>query len=123
MKTEFICHQCNKKIIHESNFTSGYGLDKDNNKICFVCCGENDKNTLLNLKPKEKMTLYLVKENNKYFVTNWPGTFKKEIYNFKKGKHNLALERIDVWFKLEGLNFHGKQFGNFTQTCHIQKTK
>jgi hypothetical protein len=123
MKTQFICFQCNKEIIHESEITTGYGRDKNNNKICFSCCGENDKNMLLNLKPKEKIVLYLVKENNNYFVTNWPGTFKKEIHFFRKGKHNFASERIDIWFKLNGFNFHGKQFGNFTQICHIEKTK
>jgi len=108
MKTTFICDQCKKEIVHESEFSTGYGIDKNNNKVCFACCGENDKNSLLDLKPKEKFYLYF----DGKIITNWPGTLKILPTRITKGNHNMCGTRLDVYFKLGDKWFHGLNLGD-----------
>lgn len=119
MITEFDCYQCKEHKIHESDISTGYGSDKDGNKICFDCCGKNDMEQLRNLKPKEKMCLYLNTKNKK--ITNWPGTLKIQLHYIREGKHNIAGKRYDTWFSLGQFNYHGVQYGNNTQIIHIKK--
>ena len=59
MKHEFTCSVCNEHKTHESDFTTGYGTDKDGNIVCFDCCGKQDALKLEQLQPKNKMCLYL----------------------------------------------------------------
>jgi uncharacterized lipoprotein NlpE involved in copper resistance len=118
MKHEFICSQCNKAIVHESDFTTRYARDKDDNKICFDCCGINDANELKALQPKQKFSLYL--DTNKKVITNWPGTFKIAVGFIQTGRHNMAGKRYDTWFNYEGKRYHAVQYGDNTQICHIK---
>jgi hypothetical protein len=108
MKTIFICAQCHKEITHEDNFTTGYGINKNNQKICYPCCAINDKNDLLSLTGKQKLLLYF----NGKEVINWPGSLKITPTRITKGKHNFCRVRTDVYFKLENKWFHGLNLGN-----------
>jgi hypothetical protein len=108
MKTTFICSQCGQTITHNDNFTTGYATDKNNNKVCFICCGQNDKEALFNLKPKERYILYF--DGKK--ITNWPGTLEIIPIQITKGKHNICKTRTDVYFKYNGLLFHGLNLGD-----------
>lgn len=78
------------------------------------------------MKPGERDYLYLSKDKDgKWEVTNWPGTFRRPIFNNRpqKGNHNFARTRYDVWFKVGENFFHGVQYGDFTQVCHIKCLK
>lgn len=103
------CHICGKV----GKF--GYGVDRNGNKICFDCCGDLDRDHLMLLKKKERMILYLTDRG----IENWPGTLLIKPTRRKIGKHNIAGTREDVWFDFEGRHFHGVQYGDFSQICHI----
>lgn len=117
MTHSFTCFQCKENKTHESDFTTGYGNDKDGNKICFDCCGKNDLAELMNLPIGGKTTQYF---NGKQ-VINWPSTLKITPNYVKNGRHNIAGSRIDVWFGFDGLRFHGVQYGSNTQIIHIKR--
>lgn len=112
------CAICGKPFVSDG-FGTGYGITLNGEKHCYECCGKEDKEQLLNLKPKEKMCLYLSKGK----ITNWPGTLKIEPTKIREGRHNLAGVRQDVWFTLEGNKYHGVQYGYDTEICHVQKVK
>jgi hypothetical protein len=118
MKT-FKCYVCKETKEVTTGITTGYGYDKHNHKVCFECCGENDKKELTNLKPGQKFFLYLT--GNK--LTNWPGTLEINNLHVRKGHHNIARTRYDVWFVFSGNTYHGVQYGENTQVCHITRVK
>lgn len=124
MKTVFLCSTCKQRIEYESDFTSGYGTDKDGNKHCYACCAEQDK---ADMRKYGNATLYLTIVNNgssNYAkVTNWPGTLVFDNLEYRKGKHNITGVRYDVWFWFENTLWHGRTFGNQTQLCHCKRTK
>jgi hypothetical protein len=65
-----ICTQCKVTIEKPTDsFTTGYGIDKDGNKVCYACCGVLDSKRLADGKDPG---LYL----EKGFITNWCGTFR-----------------------------------------------
>lgn len=127
MKHEFICSICKKEKVHESEFTTGYAVDDQENKICFDCCGYEDKAYMI---LNGRNTLYLTKGNDlpegetKARVSNWPGTAKFTVKHGWRGKHNIARVRYDVWFDgPDGFVWHGVQYGDNTQICHCKRTK
>lgn len=113
----FFCTKCEKEKTHESDISTGYGTDKDGNKICFDCCGIDDANNLTNLKKGDKYILYWDGQN----IINWPSSLKIKPYSVKKGKHNMARTRDDIYFKFNGFNFHAVQYGSNSQIAHIKK--
>ncbi len=122
MKHEFDCSVCDEHKTHESGIATGYGLDENGNKVCFECCGKKDSARLENMKIGEKYCLYLYKdEDGKWNVSNWPGTLKINVNTPRKGHHNMAGSRYDVWFQHKGNYFHGVQYGENTQICHIKR--
>ncbi len=102
MRHELTCFQCGEHKIHESYVSLGYGIDENNNKICFECCGKNDLQKLINLPVGKSMVQYL-SENT---ITNWPGTMKINVPYIRSGKHNWARNRYDTWFTLDGNKYH-----------------
>ena len=122
MTHEFTCSVCGEHNTHDSDFSTGYGTDRDGNKVCFECCGKQDSAELMSLPIGGKMCLYLSMDKGKeYFVSNWPGTFKIHIHSVRKGRHNMAGNRYDVWFDYFGNSYHGTQYGDNTQICHIRR--
>jgi len=119
MTTEFDCHQCGQHKIHESNISTGYGRNDKDEKICFACCGLNDEKNLIELKKGEKICLFF----NGIEIINWPSTLKITPTYIRKGRHNIAGTRQDVYFVFRGLNFHGIQYGNNSEIIHIRKIK
>ena len=93
----------------------GCGIRPNGDRVCFPCCGDLDRKALMDLKNGEKMYLYLSNEK----VTNWPGSLVINPTRIKKGRHNIAGTRHDVWFELNGKHFHGVQYGDFSEICHI----
>ena len=115
MENSFNCTVCKQ----DKNVTTGYGLNKENDKVCYACCGKIDTESLLNLKPKEIHNMYW----SKGVVTNWPNTLSIKPYYTKDSRHNWGLIRTDFWFNLEGKSFHGYQIGRNTEIAYIQKIK
>lgn len=118
MNHEFTCSKCHGHKIHESDISTGYATDKDGNKVCFECCGKEDLKTLKELQPKEKTLLYWDGKE----VTNWPGSLRIKPNSTRKGRHNIAGSREDVWFYIDNQCYHGIQYGNNSQILHIKKS-
>lgn len=121
-KTTFVCDECKQEIVHESTISTGYGTDSDGRKVCFACCGEADKQYM---RDHDKITLYLSSTELcvDKFVKNWPGTLIIPVTGFSRGCHNFARYRYDVWFRFEGQDWHGVQYGDNTQLVHCKKLK
>jgi hypothetical protein len=91
-------------------------VDPDNNHFCYHCCGEIDKETM---RTEGKIILYY--DGNKLF--NWPSTLIIIPIFTKKGKHNKAKTRFDIYFKFEDTNWHGIQYGSSSQLTYCKKLK
>ncbi len=118
-----VCSKCGKEIVKPEHVGTGYGRDKDNNIICYECCGKIDADQLENLPIGGRMMLYLVKrDDGLYYVTNWPGTLKIKC-TVRKGYHNIAGTRYDVWFTFNGKHFYGVTYGDNTEICHVKRIK
>jgi hypothetical protein len=116
----FTCTQCKtEKHSPKDSVGTGYGIDKDGNKVCYECCGENDSKHLCEMKEGERTVLYY----SKGAVTNWPSTLRIPIYSTRTGKHNFARVRTDFWFDYKGHEFHGVVYGTQTEIAHIRKLK
>ena len=122
------CEQCGKECIPDGVGT-GYGVKyKTKRKICYACCGINDYKRLENMKIGDKAVYYLnvylsEKKGEQACVSNWCGTMKFPIHYVRKGFHNLAYVRRDVWFSYKGNKFHGTQYGNLSELCYIKRIK
>lgn len=115
MKAELL--DCGHAESPHSDFTTGYGTDPETGKRhCYACCAERDKQRM---RDDGRITLYLTDRT----VTNWPGSLKIPVHHLRKGAHNMARTRYDVWFSFEGALWHGVQYGENTQICHCRKTK
>ena len=118
MKT-FKCSVCKKTVTPEhSTITSGYGLDKNNKKVCYACCGEQDKKAMIE---DGKTVLYF--DESKKTVTNWPASLVFKVLNIRKSWHNFAGVRYDYWFIFDGYVWHGYTIGDSTQIAHCKRTK
>lgn len=126
-----ICKKCGKVCNHEEPFT-GYGV-YDGQTYCYDCCGIIERAALLE---EGKAVLYLTLDQepqlyNKrgwYYpksakLSNWPGTFSISIHAIKVGGHNITGRRFDVWFKFYGSQWHGVQYGDNTQLCHVRRLR
>lgn len=118
---QFTCSQCGQIKTNDSEHTTGYGVDKDGNKVCYQCCGINDAKELAELPLKGKTTLYLNTKDKT--LTNWPCSFKIPLSYIRVGKHNFAGKRYDTWFKYAGNQFHAVQYGDNTQIAYVQRVK
>ena len=141
----FICNTCHETKPIQKEGGSGYGEDSAGNKHCYDCCGETDRRDMAAGKP---MCLYLSgsitpgQEDRtvsqtllwnpgmqrtewvpKWILSNWPGTINIPIHFVRKGRHNIARVRYDVWFRFAGRAWHGVQYGNDTQICHCKTIK
>lgn len=106
----FKCSRCKRIRQSTSAYTTGYGTmpDKPRTKVCFACCGEDDRKAL---ETQDRITLYLVKRKDRYFVVNWPGTLEIPVY-VREGRHNIGRTRFDTWFSVAGKHWHGVNIGD-----------
>ena len=96
--------------------TGAYGTWEDGRRLCYACCGDMDRQYM---RDNGRIILYLADGN----VTNWPGTLSLPVMRQRKGRHNMAGVRYDVWFRFEGESWHGTQYGDFTQIVHCKRIK
>jgi len=120
MHKSIACFICKSSVITE------YAIDKNDNRICYRCCGFEDRHKLMT---EDKATLYLTitdkspaNGQSRATVSNWPGTLELPAF-YSKGKHNIAGTRYDVWFKCGGRNWYGVSYGENTQLLHCRALK
>ena len=115
-----VCH-VTKPCNDGGSISTGYGVAKDGSLHCFRCCGDTDAQEM---RKTGKATLYLCDASWKQgygHVANWPGTLKLPVNHLRKGRHNIARVRYDVWFRFEGTGWHGVQYGDNTQIVHCRR--
>lgn len=121
--TVFFCDNCKTEKTHTNSLTTGYGVNDKDEKICFECCGKLDAQHLMSMSIGDKYVLYLTKNDNQYRLTNWPSSLEIPVYGVKEGRHNMAGKRYDLWFQFKNNHYHGVQYGDNTQICHIKRVK
>jgi hypothetical protein len=112
--------ECGHPESEHSDFTRGYGRDKDGSRFCYACCADRDRQQM---KEDGRTCLYLAKDDKGWKVTNWPGSLVFRPSYVKKGSHNIAGTRLDAWFAFEGHVWHAVQYGEWTQIAHCRRTK
>ncbi len=121
----FVCAECGEEKVHVNPNGcggTGYGIDRAGNKVCYACCGKHD---LADMRETGRAVLYLTEEGTQgTVVSNWPGTLKIRVTHLRKGSHNIAGSRTDVWFTDgDGRQWHGVQLGEFSQLCRCKRLK
>lgn len=116
--------ECGHVASPHSEFTTGYGKDEHGKRYCYACCADRDR---YQMRCDGRATLYLTCEPKMVrtgtgTLTNWPGSLEIPC-NVRKGRHNMARTRYDVWFSFEGQTWHGVQYGENTQLCHCKRIK
>lgn len=112
---------CGHEESPHSDFTTGYGVDSEGHKHCYDCCAKNDRREM---DTRGKYTLYLVKREDGYHVTNWPNSLDYKVIEWSKSRHNFGGFRTDVWFRdYRGKKWHGYQIGDYNEVCHVKRLK
>jgi hypothetical protein len=131
---------CGHVASEHSEHTTGYGVHADGSKHCYACCAEQDKKTM---RDTGRTVLYLSMSGDantahgttlarpicgsyyygQHRVTNWPGSLELPVHGIKVGRHNIAGRRYDFWFAFEGTQWHGVQYGDYTQIAHCKRLK
>jgi hypothetical protein len=74
------------------------------------------------MRDNGRITLYLVRDETEWTVTNWPGTLRYRITDRHTGNHNIARTRTDVHFVDEtGARWHGVQYGEWSDLCRCRR--
>src|SRR5262245_9836633 len=117
MEISFTCTRCKQ----EKPGGTGYAVVTKGQYICYSCCADVDRESLRRGEPQ---TLYLVLDNAKQWrIKNWPGTLDIPVRHYRKGSHNIARTRMDVWFYAEGHNWHGVHYGENSQIVRCKAIK
>lgn len=128
----FTCSRCGQtKQRPEGTCGTGYAINSKDEKICYACCGDLDKEQMEGGEPS---ILYLtVTKRGKTWqfswyhitakLTNWPGSLEINPVHGHTGRHNIAGIRYDVWFEFAGHKWHGVTYGDNTQLCHCKTVK
>ena len=117
----FVCVDCSQEKIHVDSLTTGYGIDRAGNKVCYACCGKRDS---ADMSATGRAVLYLTDGPEGLVVSNWPGSLKYRVQYNRVGVHNLAGRRVDVWFTdTDGRQWHGVNYGRNSQLCHCRRLR
>lgn len=115
-----VCDRCGKDIqVPKGSTTPGYGTTPEGEIHCFACCGDIDRETM---RTQDRITLYLVKADGRWQVTNWPGTLKIPA-QVTEGRHNWARVQCSIKFQFEGQTWFGRQVGDHSQIAHCRKAR
>ena len=114
----------NAEYGHLSKDHPAYDHETDN-RICFKCCGDLDREALIatNVSEKVPVCLYLTHSNGKYKITNWPETLEIPVHTPRKGRHNIAGVVRTVWFQYEEQSYIGRNYGEWSDICHVKRIK
>ena len=114
----FICSECGREKPVQKQGGTGYAVNPEKGeKICYECCCWQDRDHMMKTG---KITLYLSAGH----VVNWPGTLSFPVTESRRGRHNFARTRTDVWFRgPDGFMWHGVNYGSGSQICRCKRTK
>jgi hypothetical protein len=112
--------ECGHPESEHPDFTRGYGVDNEGHRSCYECCAKRDRQQM---HDEGRIALYLDRSAGKWTVSNWPGSLKITPSYVKRGRHNIAGSRYDVWFRFERRNWHGVTYGEMTQICHCRAVR
>ena len=127
----FACDQCGETKSHpDDSISTGYAKNDKGQKICFACCAGIDRQSMIDHGHSKHLPLYFTPavsangHTTPAMVHNWPGTLSFRVRYTRKGKHNMAGTRLDVWFNgPDGFIWHGTQYGEWTDIIHSKRTK
>lgn len=129
----FTCDCCKQAKYYVSDFTTGYGKDKDGSKMRYECIAKDELAKLIAAPVGyfKETTLYFCDDIDKPYRTiqNWPGSLSFQIYQYTKGYHNIAGVQHNFGFMVfdeatqKKHYFHGRVCGNNTQIASIRKLK
>lgn len=123
----YTCARCRQvQPVRRDDHFGNYGQRKDGSLICFLCCGEEDRERVHATREGKKVVLYLTHEGGCWRVQNWPGTLSYAVTETRKSRACVGgkrwVTRQDVWFEDgTGARWHGKVIGDNTQLCHCRK--
>jgi hypothetical protein len=118
MASHVHCDSCGCGCVPDK-LTPGYGVSPEGKRYCFPCCGERDRASLVS---DSRTVLYL--DSDARCVTNWPGTLRIPVFDFRVGRHNVAGKRYDFRFSgPDGALWSGVQYGDNTQIAHCRKLR
>jgi hypothetical protein len=127
MPVMFTCADCGETIKYHNKSDcggTGYAIVREGGiekKVCYACCALRD---LAGMNGTGRVVLYLTGLPGAQVVTNWPGTLKFPVVSSRKGRHNIAGSREDVYFvDGNGKRWHGVQLGDFSQICRCRRLK
>ncbi len=121
MNKQLECSQCGNVIAPKPDVAIGYAIRNAGNLVCYDCCAREAEEFM---QKHGQIALYLVLTHGaKREVMNWPGSLRFPVRHYKEGKHNMARIRRDVWFDFKGYQWHGVQYGEFSELCYCRKTK
>lgn len=120
MADEIVLCDCGHPSSKHSDFTTGYGVDRDTNKTyCYQCCAKQD---IENMIATGEVSLYIDRE--KKLITNWPGslTFTAIVW---KGHHNWGCKQ---WYARfigpDGKVWTGRNVSDgYNDIIHCKRTK
>ncbi len=114
----FVCSQCHQEKPVQTSDGTGYGYDKNDNMICYSCCGENESKEL---QTNLKGYLYFCGD----VVSNWPNTLSFNVQGRSYSWHNFAGKngRVDFWFTAFGKHWHGVCIGRDNQLARVKALK
>ena len=114
---------CGHEPSPHSDFTTGYGTNSTTGQTaCYKCCAKRDQESMIETGHSKNLPLYY--QEDKGEVTNWCGSLRFGVYHARKGYHNMAGGRTDIWFTgPDGKVWHGYQLGQYTQIVHCKRTK
>lgn len=116
---------CGHPPSSHSHITNGYGVTPDGKKLCYDCCAKREKESMLTTG---RALLYLTHNTSQlnpfYELTDWPGHLRFRVFHMRKGRHNIARVRYDVWFMgPDDVRWHGVQYGDNTQVTYCRRVK
>ena len=116
----FTCDRCNVEWLQDDKaIGTGYALMGDR-KICYQCCAVADR---LYMIENGHARLYVTSHFGRHTVTNWPGTLKIDVIDYRTSMNNFRAERLDVWFVGPDQKiWHGVNVGD-NQILRCKRTK
>lgn len=117
--THFECCDCHQVKPMQSSGGTGYAVTDNDLLVCYDCCAIRDTDRM---KRDGRATLYLVKEQAGWFVTNWPGTLQFPAYDVRRFRHPFADARIAYFHGPDGKRWSAKNIGD-QQIAHCRALK
>lgn len=90
---------------------------------CYACCAATERAAMIE---NGRATLYLTTEQatGRGLLTDWPGKLVFRGGVVRKGRHNMARVRYDVWFTgPDNKPWHAVQYGDNTQIAHARRVQ